>query len=126
MSDDVLKRLRWWLRRRGVAFVVIGALVLVVAAMGRDHGVIADKGYLAGPVLIAIGAWKALRLPAFLRTPSEIERVDAIVPGSRGKMQVVMQDGTVCRFRPPPDEHHAIKIALEAARLPRAATRVRS
>lgn len=128
MADDILAQVLWRFRRRGIALIFVGALVAVGSMIAADMPLLSEGDrphlYLIGALgmgLAAFGLRLALRVPAFLRSPHEIERIDTIAPigtarmsGGIGEMQAVMRDGEVCRFAVEPGEREAIKTALEA------------
>jgi len=110
---DLLRRLRWRLRLQGAGLLCSGTFVILVVMLLDPHS---DRGAIAvivGAGLMLVGAWRLVRLPIYLRRPEDIARIDLISPGDRDRMQVVMEDGKVCKLAPAAGEREQLRDALE-------------
>ncbi|HEY5925177.1 MAG TPA: hypothetical protein VIV11_26020 [Kofleriaceae bacterium] len=110
------------MRRRGLAWLLAGtfgaaaAIVLLVIEQVAGRAP-TDRG--TGGILIlvaltvaAIGARRLLLLPAFLRRPEDIVRIDRHVPGRQDDMLIVMANGRAYHFEAPAVEREQIADAL--------------
>jgi hypothetical protein len=107
----VFGRLRRRFRVRGIGFIVAGAVLFAFGAM--LHSDAAAVGCFVGVGIAGVGAYWAIWLPVFLRRPGNIARIDLHAPGEKYAMQIVMENGRVCRFAASPSEREPIKDALE-------------
>lgn len=114
---DIIDRLKARARRMGVVLLLggSGTAAVVIASGLTQETLVMMLGGLA-VIGAIVGLYKIVRVPIYLRSPGNIDRIDRQADVDTASIQVVMTDGTTCIVNPVVATRDDVVRAIEAYR----------
>jgi hypothetical protein len=111
-AGRVLAELAWRLRARAALCVVVAGILFFegFVTWWPDQGA---PQMAIGLLLGSYGLWSLARLPAYLRHPEDILRIDPTAPRATAHLHIVMASGRKHWLRASPVDRLRIRDALE-------------
>ena len=114
---DIIKRLKARARQMGVLLLIGGSgTTAVVVASGLTRGTLVMMLGGLGVIGAIVGLYKIVRVPIYLRSPGDIDRIDRQADVDAASIQVVMTDGMTCLVNPVVATRDGVVQAIEAYR----------